>query len=246
VTLVRRGSGGQLLPDALYAPPIAHRGLWAPGGAPENSLDAFESACRSGYGVELDVRLSADGEAMVFHDDNLKRMTGADGSIEQLPARELAQLRLLDGPDPIPTLAQTLELVAGRAMLLVEIKPGPHGGEATAARTGELLDRYRGPAAAISFDPEALAWVARRRPHLPRGLDAMWLEDADGEAAFVQACELADPHFLVLELGSVVTPAARHRRADGLPVIAWTVRGPEDAARVAEDCDNVIFEGSAG
>ena len=81
------------------------------------------------------------------------------------------------------------------------------------------------------------------RPNLPRGLDAMWLERAGSEATFERSCDLADPQFLVLELGSVLAPAVTRRRRDGMPVIAWTVRSPEDAAKVADDCDNFIFEG---
>ena len=140
------------LPEVLLAPPIAHRGLWGPRGAPENSPEnsssAFERACRAGYGIELDVRLSADGDAVVFHDERLERMTGVEGVLEDMPARQLTELALLGGPDRIATLEQTLELVSGRSMLLVEIKAGQEGSERLAARTGELLERYGGPAAA--------------------------------------------------------------------------------------------------
>ena len=235
-----------ILPDALYAPPIAHRGLWAPGEVAENSLTAFERACQAGYGMELDVRLSSDGEAMVFHDDSLERMTGAAGAVETETARTLAGLPLLGGPDRIPSLAETLQLVAGRAMLLIELKPGPQGALALAARTARLLDHYRGPAAVISFDAESLAWLASRRPNLARGLDAMGVEAPQGEAAFARNFELARPHFLVLELASALAPAATRLRAEGRPVIAWTVRSPDDAARIADHCENFIFEGFTG
>ena len=67
--------------DLLFHPAIAHRGLWSPDGPPENSLGAFQAACAAGYGIELDVQLSADGEAVVFHDDKLKRMTGREGRV---------------------------------------------------------------------------------------------------------------------------------------------------------------------
>lgn len=234
------------LPQALFTPPIAHRGLWAPGGAPENSLAAFDSACRAGFGVELDVRLSSDGAPMVFHDDSLERLTGEAGAIETMTARELCELPLLGGAERIPSLEQTLERVAGRAMLLVELKRGPDAGDALAARAGELLERYSGPAAVISFDAEALAWFSAQGSALPRGLDAMGLDDPAVEAAFERSCSLADPQFLVLELGSLRAPAAVKRRAEGQPVIAWTVRSGEDTKRVAGDCDNIIFEGLGG
>src|SRR4051812_4313898 len=100
------------LPDALLTRPIAHRGLWAARGPPENSLAAFEAACRAGYGIELDVRLSADGEVMVFHDDTLERMAGQPGAVESMTTRQLGEARLAGGAEPIPTLAQTLEQTA--------------------------------------------------------------------------------------------------------------------------------------
>jgi glycerophosphoryl diester phosphodiesterase len=232
------------LPDALVWPPIAHRGLWRPGEAPENSLSAFDIACQHRFGVELDVRLSADGEAVVFHDERLERLAGMDAAVVDLRAEELQATPLLGGPDRIPTLAEALEVVAGRAMLLVEIKAVPDGNGVLEARVAELLDRYEGPAAVISFEAEALAWFAARRPHLPRGLDALGLE-AGGEQidVFEAACETAGPHFLVLEKASAASPAARAARAAGAPVIAWTIRSPEEAGALAADCDNFIFEG---
>jgi glycerophosphoryl diester phosphodiesterase len=235
-----------ILPDALFSPPIAHRGLWTSGEVAENSLTAFERACQAGYGLEFDVRLSSDGEAMVFHDDSLERMTGETGSVETATAAELIRLSLQSGDDRIPSLAETLRLVDGRAMLLVEIKAGPYGATQLAARTAELLGHYHGPAAAISFDAEALAWLKARRPRIARGLDATGAEQPDGAAKMELACETADPHFLVLELASAAAPAARRLRAEGRPVIAWTVRSPEDAARVADHSDNFIFEGFTG
>ena len=231
------------LPSGLDASPIAHRGLWRPGGAPENSLSAFEAACRAGYGIELDIRLSADGEAMVFHDEALERMTGVKGLFGGLTASELAALPLGQGPDRIPTLAQTLDLVAGRALLLVEIKAGRGSADELPKRTAELLDGYQGPAAVISFDAEALGWFARHRPGRARGLDAMNLQDAAAAVGFEQACEAARPDLLVLELASALGATAAQHRANGRPVVAWTVRSAQDAARVAPYCDNIIFEG---
>jgi glycerophosphoryl diester phosphodiesterase len=137
-----------------------------------------------------------------------------------------------------------LELLAGRSLLLVEIKAGPQGSQVLAERVGALLSRYFGAAAAISFDPEALAVLAQRYPDLPRGLDALWPpDDEEALAAFELAIETAQPQFLVLELESALSEPARRHRAAGLPVIAWTVRSPEEAAKVAPCSDNVIFEG---
>jgi glycerophosphoryl diester phosphodiesterase len=234
------------LPDALYSPPIAHRGLWGDD-APENSLTAIERAIQAGYGVEFDVRLSSDGEAMVFHDDTLERMTGRSGSIEALPASALAAIPLLGSEDRIPTLAQALEAAGNDAMLLVEIKAGANGAQALARRAAQLLYEHPGPKAAISFDAAALAFLAAHQPQLPRGLDAMW-PDGDEQAAerFERDCALAEPHFLVLQLRTALQPAAARQRAQGRPVIAWTVRSPDDLAVAADHIDNFIFEGFTG
>jgi len=108
--------------DLLFRPPVAHRGLWAPGGAPENSLAAFEAAAEAGYGIELDVQLSADGEAMVFHDDTLERMAGALGRIAERTVTDLGELALGGTAERIPTLRETLALVGRRALVLIELK----------------------------------------------------------------------------------------------------------------------------
>jgi glycerophosphoryl diester phosphodiesterase len=108
--------------DRLTLAPIAHRGLWSQHGAPENSLGAFQHAAEQGYGVELDVRLSADGEAMVFHDEILARMTGAEGRVCDHSARALQALTLNGGDETIPTLAEALAVIGHHSLVLIECK----------------------------------------------------------------------------------------------------------------------------
>ena len=233
-----------ILPDGLVQPPFAHRGLWSPGEAAENSLAAFERACQSHYGAELDVQLTVDGEVVVFHDETLERLAGLDEAVANQTLSALTDIPLQGGPDRIPSLAEVLELVAGRSMLLVELKPG-RDPEALARRVAHLLDHYRGPVAAISFDPATLAWFAAERPHVPRGLDAMWDPEFETDAAeeLDRQIALAQPHFLVLEKRAAMGEFAAGQRALGRPVIAWTMRTTEDVDEVADHCDNFIFEG---
>jgi glycerophosphoryl diester phosphodiesterase len=232
------------LPGGLWQPPFAHRGLWRPGEAAENSLAAFERACQSHFGAELDVRLTLDGEVVVFHDETLLRMTGLDEAVANQTLAQIAEIPLHGGPDRIPTLAQVLELVAGRAVLLIELKPGPEP-DVLARRVADLLGRYRGDVAAISFDPASLAWFAAERPHVPRGLDAMWDPEFEAEAAeeLERQLALSEPHFLALEKQAAMGAIADAWRASGRPVIAWTMRSTEDVDAVADHCDNFIFEG---
>ena len=228
----------------LLQPPFAHRGLWTPGQAAENSLTAIELACQMGYGAEFDVRLTADGEAVVFHDETLARMAGIDVAVADLTAADLAQALLQGGPDRIPTLGEVLDLVHGRSMLLVELKAGPDP-IALARRVAALLDRYAGPVAVISFDAESLAWFAAERPDTLRGLDAMWQPEDEAEAReeLDRQREIAQPHFLLLEKLAAMSQVADSHRREGRPVIAWTMRSTGDVELVADHCDNFIFEG---
>lgn len=217
----------------LCGAPIAHRGLWRPDGPPENSLAAFEAACAAGYGIELDVRLSDDGEAMVFHDEDLKRMTGARGRMGLLTTAQLGELKLAGTDEPIPTLAQVLACVDGRGLLLIELKT-PLGGEGPLeARVAELLDSYNGPAAVIGFNPVSHAWFVEHRPDILRGLNLERLQGAETAIAH------AKPLFLLPAKTLVPLPVTLGMFRS----VVWTVRSFGDAKAMAGRADNIIFEG---
>jgi len=238
--------------DLLFHPPVAHRGLWSPDGAPENSLAAFQAACAAGYGVELDVQLSADGEAMVFHDDGLERMTGASGRLRERTAADLSTLRLNQGDEAIPTLAETLALIGRRAMVHIELKT-PFGEVGPLERrVCEVLKDHAGPTCVIGFNPYSHAWFADHHPAVLRGLDSYAYADASAERlapdlrrafARLDHVEIARPHFLALGLDMLPSEPAAALRAAGMPVVAWTVRSPGQWDAVRACCDNVIFEG---
>ena len=145
----------------------AHRGLWDET-SPENSLAAFEKAVSAGVGIELDVQLSSDGEVMVFHDENLFRMTGCDASLYDKDKDFLTSLRLLDTDARIPMLSEVLALVRGRVPILVEIK-SDHDYRAVCEKTAVLLDEYEGAYLVESFHPLAVAWFRKNRPSVVRG-----------------------------------------------------------------------------
>ena len=236
--------------DLLFHPPVAHRGLWAPGGAPENSLGAFQAACQAGYGVELDVQLSADGEAVVFHDDHLKRMTGAEGKIRDYSAADLAQMRLAGTDEYVPTLLETLAVIGRRAMVHVELKT-PYGEVGPLEqRVHEVLMDHVGPTCVIGFNPYSHAWFAERFPGVLRGLDSYSYDRApqmseEQRRAFanLEHVSIARPHFLALGLDMLPSPKATKLRAEGMPIVAWTVREPAEWEAIRDGCDNLIFEG---
>ena len=236
--------------ERLFDPPVAHRGLWAPDGAPENSLAAFQAACAAGYGIELDVQLSADGEAMVFHDDDLARMTGVAGRLSDRTAADLSDLRLKGTDERIPTLVETLALVGHRALVHIELKtPWGHVGPLE-QRTHEIIIDHAGPVCVIGFNPYSHAWFAERFPGVMRGLDSYSYrkaphlsEEQRRSFARLEHVAIAKPHFLALGLDMLPSHEAAGLRVEGLPVVAWTVRKPEEWDAVKDGCDNLIFEG---
>ncbi|ACG77713.1 glycerophosphoryl diester phosphodiesterase [Phenylobacterium zucineum HLK1] len=236
--------------DLLFHPPIAHRGLWSPDGPPENSLSAFQAACAAGYGIELDVQLSADGEAVVFHDETLERMTGRPGRVRDLSAADLADLRLKGSDEKIPTLLETLAIVGHRAMVHVELKTPPGEVGPLERRVHEVIADHNGPLCVIGFNPYSHAWFAERYPGVLRGLDSYSYKDRkemppELRRAFagLEHVAIARPHFLALGLDMLPSENAARLRAEGMPVIAWTVREPEQWEAVKDGCDNLIFEG---
>lgn len=236
--------------DLLFHPPVAHRGLWTRGGAPENSLAAFQAACEAGYGVELDVHLSSDGEAMVFHDDDLKRMTGVEGKLQDRTAADLAELRLAGTDEAIPTLRETLALIGRRAMVHIELKTAYGKVGPLEQRVHELLIDHVGPTCVIGFNPYSHAWFADRFPGVLRGLDSYDYKQAPNmnEAqrdsfARLEHVSIARPHFLALHIGMLPDERAAKFREEGMPVVAWTVRDPGQWHAVKDHCDNLIFEG---
>ncbi|MEH0196737.1 glycerophosphodiester phosphodiesterase [Caulobacter sp. CCNWLY153] len=240
--------------ERLFDPPIAHRGLWTPGGAPENSLAAFQAACAKGYSIELDVQLTADGQAVVFHDDRLERLTGVEGRLRDHTAAELGAMKLSGTDETIPTLADALAVIGHRAMVQIELKtPFGEVGELE-KKVSEILIDHNGPIAVIGFNPYSHAWFADHNPQVLRGLDSYAWNDESARKlapelrkslAALEQVEIARPDFLALGLDMLPSPRADVFRAKGMPIVAWTVRSPEQWDAVSDHCDNLIFEGFA-
>ena len=140
----------------------------------ENSREAIEAACQAGFGIEIDLQLSADGQAMVFHDYDLRRLTAASGPVRQQTSDTLQAIQLTGGETGIPTLPQVLEQVSGRVPLMIEIKDQDGGlgrniGPLEQA-TAKALAGYTGPVALMSFNPYAVARMAELCPDIPHGI----------------------------------------------------------------------------
>ena len=160
---------------------FAHRGYHMEPDAPENSLAAFRRAVENGYGAELDVHLLSDGNLAVLHDSRLYRMTGRNGIVEALTEEELPGILLGRSRQPIPTLAQVLELVDGRVPLIIELKTYRNNYRRLCERVFEELDHYQGPFCVESFHPQVVRWLRKNRPEVIRGqLSMNYLHERNG------------------------------------------------------------------
>ena len=224
--------------------PIAHRGLWNLE-IPENSLASFECAILRDYPIELDIRLTDDDTLVVFHDETLKRMTQSDGYISNVKASELKNYSLLGTSQTIPTLCETLELIAGRTPVLIELKNFDKVG-IMESRLGEILNNYKGDFAIQSFNPHSLEYFATRYPGFLRGLLGMNFTKEEQPSLIkrymltrLKYNHLAKPDFIGWRAGDL--PSKFVTRAN-LPVIAYTVRSNAELERVLPHCNNVVFE----
>lgn len=247
------------LPAAFLRAPVAHRALHdRKAGRPENSPAAFRAAIAAGYGIECDVQPSADGVPMVFHDYDMKRLTGVAGRIAGRTVAELAATRLLDAEDGIPTLAEMLALVAGRVPLLIEIKDqdgamGPGVGPLERA-VAAVLDGYAGPVALMSFNPHSVAALAAAAPAIPRGLTTSAYAPGDwplltsatrDRLREIPDYEAVGASFISHEAADLSRPRVADLKARGAAVLCWTIRSPEAEAEARRVAANVTFEGYA-
>ena len=229
----------------------AHRGLHDKEKA-ENSMSAFKAAKEHGYGIELDVRLSKDGELVVFHDDNLTRVVGKEGRVNEFTKEELGKMSLLGTDDTIPTLREVLDLIDGAVPLLIELKSTTKEC-GVAEKFVELIEGYKGEYIVESFNPLELRTLRKMRPDIIRGILSFEYSKEDkykGKLLFI-LCEklmlnfLMRPDFIAYDHnGYTVRNLRLIRRSFGTPLIAWTVKSLEDEERaICHGFDTVIFEG---
>lgn len=234
-------------PDWLCEKPFAHRGLFD-ADRPENSLPAIAAAVEAGYPVEIDVQVTADGKALVFHDWNLKRLTGRDDRVAHVAAAEVAELRLQGSGEKIPRLEEVLELVAGREAVLLEIKNRRYP-NALEPEVSRIIRAYRGPLAIQSFNPYTLGWFRIRHPEIARG-QLSCAFDTDDMAGWKKVILqhygmnwMSAPHFIGHHWVHLPGWVPGLLRRLGRPVLAWTVRSPVEETTARRHADNIIFEG---
>ena len=235
-------------PDWLTARPVAHRGLHdAARGVLENTPSSVTAAMAAGYGIEVDLQITADGEAMIYHDDALGRLTEGNGRLAAMTAADLRRAPFKATADRMISLGELCELVAGRATLVLELKSHFDGDRRLPLRVAEVLRGYPAPVAVMSFDPAQMALVREAAPQLLRGLVAERPKRsaaAAERARFLRQAWASRPQFIaysVADLPSALPLIARY--AMRLPLLTWTVRSEEDRRRAARWADQMIFEG---
>ncbi len=238
----------------LTARPIAHRGLHDGSRIIENTPSAVAAAIAGNYGVEVDLQISADGEAMVYHDDDLGRLTDGRGALRDFTAADLKRVPFKATADRMMTLGELLELVAGRVALALEIKSRFNGDLRLARRVAASLGRDPGPVGIMSFDPAPIMELRRIAPHITRGIVAErhfraeeWSATRPArrlELAFLLHAGRSRPAFIAYKVSDLAGIAPRAaRRIFGLPMLTWTVRTEADRAMAARYADQMIFEG---
>ena len=228
----------------FYHRNFAHRGLHTEDKViPENSLAAFERAAFRGYGIELDVQLSKDGEVVVFHDDTLDRVCGVEGRVDAYTLSELQKMSLEGTIETIPLFREVLDLVNGRGPLIVELKTTPRKKE-LCRKTLEILRGYKGDYCIESFNPFIVRWFRHHAPDIMRGQLAMLPEKYEDfpwyNRMLMGYCLdnfLGRPHFIAYEIGKRPLPI-RLMQKSGTMLFGWT---PHDDSTAKEN-DGMIFE----
>ena len=243
--LLAPGSATKRQRAPFYGRSFAHRGLHSEDRTvPENSLEAFRLAAKAGYGVELDVRLSKDGQVVVFHDDTLDRICGVHARVDEKSYDELRLLRLCGTEQRIPLLTETLDVIRGRGPLIVELKNGRSNRE-LCEKTYAILSEYEGQVCIESFNPRIVRWFRLHARDLVRGQLATTVSDY-GEAVspptawLLSRCLLnfmSRPHFIAYRIGFRPL-TVRLSEALGAMRFGWTARNE----RAERHRDAVIFE----
>jgi glycerophosphoryl diester phosphodiesterase len=242
-------------PAWLTARPVAHRGLHdISRGIVENMPGAIDAAIAGNFAIEVDIQLTADGEAMVHHDDALGRLNEGSAALLTKTAAELKAVKFKATGEHMMSLSDLCTRVAGRVPLVIEVKSHFDGDRKLVTRMAEVLSSYSGPAVGMSFDPDQVLALRQIAPNLPRGIVAQRDYDDDywkkltkaqrDSMLFLRHGFRTQPHFVAYWVNQLPAPAPWiARNIFGCPLLTWTVRTPEQRERAAQYADQMIFEG---
>lgn len=226
----------------LRRKPVAHRGLHdLKAGIVENTLEACKAAMEAGYNIEVDLQPSSDGVPMVFHDYTLERLTGRGGEVRAMTASQLGTLAVHPGKGTIPTLGQLLELIQGKAGIVLELKGKPGADDGFIEAVAQEVKGYEGDIAIMSFHHHLLRDARRVAPDLALGLTAEG--DNGSYEAHREISEETGIDFISYELENLDCRYVAEFLDSGRPVISWTVKSAKDAAYSKQFAHQPTFEG---
>ena len=229
---------------------VAHRGLHSiESGIPENSLPAIKRAADKGYGIEIDIHITRDGEVVVFHDDTLMRACGSDKRIKNLTYKELCSYRLFGTDEKIPTLSEVLDVVGGRTMLVIEFKCGDKSFRRLCSTANKILSAYNGKYIVQSFNPLPMFWYRRNRPDVCRGqLSTDFFKEPKNNAlkaavGLLMLNMISRPDFISYDMRYVKAFPRKICSFLGAMRAGWTFTSIEQVEKVRKNFDIYIFEG---
>lgn len=236
----------EFIPNVFYA----HRGLWDDE-KPENSMSAFANAVDKGFGIELDLHHTKDGNVIVFHDDDAKRMCGVDRNIRDMTLSEMQELRLLDTGEKVPLFSEVLALVDGKVPLIIELKAATVKiAYPLCESVAAILDGYNGVYCIESFNPLVLLWFKKHRPKIIRGqLADAFMRKPETRTFMYFAMHymmfnlLTKPDFIAYNVQNTDALAFRYVRLFRPTTAGWTIRSQAELNKGKKIFDRFIFEG---
>lgn len=228
----------------------AHRGLHDNSSeAPENSLAAFREAVDAGFGMELDIQLTKDGQVVVFHDDTLKRVCGIEGKISDYTYEQLQEFTLCKSEERIPLFTQVLKLVDGKVPLIVEFKGNDSTNLDLCPVADDILQKYSGVYCMESFNPLMVAWYRKNRPEVVRGqLSERFFSNGKKHVLHFVLQNLllnfyAKPDFIAYKWSDYKNISRRLCRfLFGITAVAWTIQSKEALKSSKKHFDLFIFD----
>lgn len=226
---------------------IAHRGYHDKlNGIPENSMKAFIKAIQNNYIIELDVHILKDGNVVVFHDDNLKRLTGIDKKLKNMNYDEIKNLKLYDTDEVIPLLTDVLKLVSGKVPLIIELKTDVKVGKLE-REVLKILQSYEGKFCIKSFNPLSIYYIKRKNSHIIRGQLVSELKNEKMNKLLKIILSkmlfnfIVKPDFISCDIKFVAHKRIQKLRKNKV-ILGWTIRNKSNMEKAKKYCDNFIVE----
>jgi len=213
--------------DFLKSSLIAHRGVHN-SNISENTLPAFYKCVDKNYIIELDIHILKDNKVVVYHDHNLKRLTGVNKVIETLSYSQLSKIKI-NKKYIIPTLNQVMHIVSGKVPLLIEVKDVDNNSKFEEELV-KILDNYNGKFAIQSMNPFVIDWFYKNRKDYVIGLIIFNDLNYNILKKYIKKIDFISVYKKQLPFKSKKL------------TLGWTIRKQSEYEKYIKLCDNLICE----